>query len=80
MISGGQTAAPSQQTPFTAALLPGTYQLHFENPSLTPASTLDRTITVPAPDASVYVVMPGFNAARAVDNLLQQNPGGQQAR
>ena len=72
-ITGGQTPTAAQ-TPFTAALLPGSYQVHFENPNLTPASTLDQSITVPAAGTSLYVTMPGFDATRAVDSLLPR-PG-----
>jgi hypothetical protein len=68
------TGAATQQTPFTAALLPGTYRVRFENPTLAPPSTLDQTITVPAPGNRVYVTMPGFDANRAVDDLLQSGP------
>jgi hypothetical protein len=77
-IVGGNTRTPVQQTPFTAALMPGTYQVHFENPALGPASTLDRTISVPQ-ENTVRVTMLGFDAARAVDSLLQP-PSGATAR
>jgi hypothetical protein len=71
-VRGGQAATGAQQTPFTAALVPGTYQLQFVNSTLSPPSTLDRTITVPVADKAVHVTMPGFDPARAVDTLLQQ--------
>ena len=63
-ITGGETTTAAQQTPFTAALLPGSYQVHFENPNLTPTSALDQSITVPAAGSSLHVTMPGFDAAR----------------
>jgi hypothetical protein len=69
-ITGGATTTAAQQTPFTAALLPGSYQVRFENPNL-PASALDRSLTVPTVGNSLFVTMPGFDANRAVDSLLQ---------
>jgi len=67
--ANGSTTAP-QQTPFTAALMPGTYQVHFENPDLSPPSTLNQVMTAPAPNSALRVTMPGFNAAQAVDLLM----------
>ena len=69
-ITGGASTTAAQQTPFTAALLPGSYQVRFENPNL-PASTLDRSLTVPTAGNSLFVTMPGFDPTRAVDSLLQ---------
>jgi hypothetical protein len=69
-INGGQAATGVQQTPFTAALLPGTYQLHFENPALGSQAVLDQSLTVPAPNAAIHVTMPGFDAAQTVDSFL----------
>jgi hypothetical protein len=69
-ITGAETTTTAQQTPFTAALLPGSYQVRFENPNLTPASTLDRSITVPASGSTLYVTMPGFDATGAVESLM----------
>jgi hypothetical protein len=71
-VRGSQTTTGSQQTPFTAALLPGSYQLHFENPALNPPSTTELSITVPIQGNAVHVTMPGFDPARAVDTLLQR--------
>jgi hypothetical protein len=67
----GQTTTTGQ-TPFTAALPPGTYQMQFVNPNLTPPSTLTQSITIPVAGNSVHVVMPGFDATRAVDSLMQR--------
>jgi hypothetical protein len=74
---GGTTLTKSQQTPFTAALLPGTYQLQFDNPQLGAASTLLQSVTVPVAGNAVHVTMKGFDAARAVDNLMQQQQRAQ---
>ena len=68
-IHDGPTATPMQQTPFTAALLPGTYTVRFENPVLGGASDVSRTLTIPA--APVFrVTLPNFDPARTVDTLL----------
>jgi hypothetical protein len=75
-IQGGQANSGVQQTPFTAALLPGTYQVHFENPTLGAASTLDRTLTIPGAGTTLHVTMPGFDAAATVDSLLQRPAAG----
>ena len=76
-IVGNGTPSGSEQTPFTAALTPGTYQLRFDNPNLSPPATLNQTITVPAPGNSVRVTMPGFDPARAVDALLPRGASRQ---
>jgi hypothetical protein len=67
--SGTPTARP-QQTPFTAALMPGSYSLRFDNPNLSPPSTLNQTLTVPAAGSAIRVTMPGFDPARVVDTLI----------
>ena len=70
-ITGGQAAATGvQQTPFTAALRPGTYQIHFENPTIGSQAVLDQSLTVPAPGGRIRVTMPGFDAGQTVDQLL----------
>lgn len=69
-ITGGQTTTAAQQTPFTAALLPGTYQLHFENATLGPQAVLEQNLTVPTPNARLRVTMPGFDPGRTVDELV----------
>jgi hypothetical protein len=73
-ISGGTTTTSTraQQTPFTAALAPGSYQLHFENSGLTPPSSLDQTMTVPVAGNIVHVTMPGFDPAATADRLMRQ--------
>jgi hypothetical protein len=63
-----------QPTPFTAALLPGAYDVTFENPSLNPPSAFQQRITVGNTDTTVRVTMPGFEPERAVDTLLQGAP------
>ncbi|MEO7192402.1 MAG: VWA domain-containing protein [Vicinamibacterales bacterium] len=73
-ISSPTTKTAPQQTPFTAALLPGTYQVHFDNPDLGVPSSTDRTLEVPVGGTTLYVPMPGFDAARAVDSLMPR-PG-----
>jgi hypothetical protein len=69
-IVGNGIAARPQQTPFTAALMPGNYEVRFDNPNLSPPSTLNQTLTVPAAGNTIRVTMPGFDAARAVDTLM----------
>lgn len=71
-ITGGETQTAVQQTPFTAALLPGTYQVHFDNPTLGASSTVDQTLAVPAAGATLHITMPGFNPVDTVDSLLQR--------
>jgi hypothetical protein len=69
---GNQPKAGAQQTPFTAALLPGaTYQFHFENPDLKALSTLDKSFAVPVPGDVIHETMPGFDPARTVDDLMR---------
>jgi hypothetical protein len=77
-ISGGQGTSGVQETPFTAALLPGTYQLQFENPALGAGSVVNQTLSVPSPTPSIYVKMPNFEPDQAVDTLLP--PAGAAAR
>lgn len=72
-ITGDASNTPVQPTPFTAALLPGTYQLRFENPSLGAQSVVQQTLTVPGPPA-IRVNMPGFDAAQTVESILRQQP------
>jgi hypothetical protein len=67
-----------QETPFTAALLPGTYELQFENPALGAGSVLNQTLSIPSPAPSIYVKMPNFEPDQAVDTLLP--PAGAAAR
>jgi hypothetical protein len=69
-IADGQTTTTAQQTPFTAALMPGSYQLRFENPNLNPPSTVEQSITVTT-STSVVVTMPNFDSERAVDSLIR---------
>jgi hypothetical protein len=70
-ITGSQTRTGTQVTPFTAALQPGTYRVHFENPTLGAQAVVDQTLTVPAPNQTLRVTMPGFNAEQTADSLLQ---------
>jgi hypothetical protein len=70
-IADGTTTTAPQQTPFTAALLPGSYQLRFENPNLTPPSTLEQSITVTETNSSIQVTMPNFDGEQIVDGLIR---------
>jgi hypothetical protein len=70
-VTGDQGASSAQQTPFTAGLLPGTYRIHFENPTLGAASTVDQTLTVPAAANTLRVTMPGFDPGAAIDSLVR---------
>jgi hypothetical protein len=70
-ISGGGVHIDAQQTPFTTALLPGTYQFHFQNSGLGPAAVVDRSVTIPDLGPTLHVTMPGFDPASAVDSLLR---------
>jgi len=76
-IAGNGTTTSPEQTPFTAALIPGTYQLRFDNPNLSPPSTLNQALTVPAAGNLVRVTMPGFDPARAVDALIPRGASKQ---
>jgi hypothetical protein len=75
-IEGAGATTAEQQTPFTAALMPGSYQVRFENPSLNPPSNMTQTIVVPVAGNRVRVTMPGFDPARAVDALLPSRAAG----
>jgi hypothetical protein len=70
-ITDGTMTTAAQQTPFTAALMPGSYQLRFENPNLNPPSTLEQSITVTDTNSSVQVTMPNFDRESVVDDLLK---------
>jgi hypothetical protein len=59
-----QDSTSGGQTPFTAALLPGTYVLRFENRVLTTFTT--QFLTVPGPSAA-FATLPDFDPAQAAD-------------
>lgn len=74
-IAGSGATTESQQTPFTAALMPGSYAVRFDNPNLSPPSTLNRTLNIPSSDSTLRVTMPGFDAASVVDSLIPRPAG-----
>jgi hypothetical protein len=58
-----------QATPFSASLLPGRYQLHFDNGGVTPP--MDQVIDVSPTSRAFRFTMPGFDAARTAGQLAR---------
>jgi hypothetical protein len=68
VIDGNGTRLEPGTTPFSIPLAPGTYDLQLENGGLTPAR--QETIQVAPGNQEFRFVMPGYDPARAVEQLL----------
>jgi hypothetical protein len=66
-IAGANGPVAAQPTPFSAALEPGVYRLHFENGGVTPS--MDQEITVASPNQVFRFTMPGFDPDRTAAEL-----------
>jgi len=68
-LRSDQSTIGPQATPFSASLLPGRYQLHFDNGGLT--APMDQVIDVSPDNRAFRFTMPGFNAAQTANQLAR---------
>jgi hypothetical protein len=68
-LRNDQSTIGPQATPFSASLLPGRYQLHFDNGGVT--APMDQVIDVSPANRAFRFTMPGFNAAQTATQLAR---------
>jgi hypothetical protein len=66
-VKSGQTTLGPQATPFLVSLVPGSYQLHYDNNGVTPP--MDKTIGVTPANRVFSFPMPGFDPDRTASEL-----------